>query len=243
MNIVNTAKNLIRSKEIETASSDVLQDLLDVILSGNPISLAKIIIAIASSPFFIREHIFWAKFEAFLSGIDSTDDDRAKFCARLAQEGNREENALRLISCIERSETKQKAIYLANAGRALSAGYIDLPDFFRICHMIVNLVDEDLRFLAENIERHNLPYSASVQGLLSSGLMYQSVIDANGNQQYSFTPIAELVDKHAVSFDNIERYPDPTKQTAVFAPQLEIDTGLRFDPISESEIETLFEEA
>ncbi len=39
--------------------------------------------------------------------------------------------------------------------------------------------------------------------------MYQSVIDANGEQKYSFTPLAKIVDQYAISYDNVERYPRP----------------------------------
>lgn len=39
--------------------------------------------------------------------------------------------------------------------------------------------------------------------------MYQSVIDGNGEQKYSFTTIAKIVDQYAVSYENVERYPNP----------------------------------
>jgi hypothetical protein len=38
--------------------------------------------------------------------------------------------------------------------------------------------------------------------------MYQSVFDGNGEQKYSFTPTAKLIDQFALSCDNINRYPN-----------------------------------
>lgn len=35
----------------------------------------------------------------------------------------------------------------------------------------------------------------------------QSVIDANGDDRYRFTPLAEVVDRYALSYNNVERYP------------------------------------
>lgn len=48
--------------------------------------------------------------------------------------------------------------------------------------------------------------------------MYQSVIDGNGDQKYSFTLIAEIVDQYAISYDNVERYPN----SAIRASQEEV---------------------
>lgn len=223
MNIFDNAKQLISKNEIKEASSDFLEDALNALL-GNPVSLGKIIFAISQSPFFIREQIFWNNFEEFLSELYKSDEDRLKFCAKLAEGGDQQKNALRIIGCVERVETRQKAKYLANAGRSLSASFITLADFFRICHAIANTVDEDLIFLAENIQSSDMEYSISVQGLFSSGLMAQSIVDTNGNQKYCFTPLAEMVDRFSISFENVYRYPNPTKGYLKSAPQLSISS-------------------
>lgn len=53
--------------------------------------------------------------------------------------------------------------------------------------------------------------------------MYQSVIDGNGDQKYSFTPIAEIVDQYAISYDNVERYPNPAiKASQKGIPQISV---------------------
>ena len=52
--------------------------------------------------------------------------------------------------------------------------------------------------------------------------MYQSVIDGKGAQKYSFTPIAEDVDRFALSYDDIERYPNPISSTQQTIPQIRI---------------------
>lgn len=121
----------------------------------------------------------------------------------------KEENSFRLIEYIDRVETQKKIQYLVNATRCLLADFIDIATYFRICHAVTYTLDEDLQFLKTHIEKSNLSYDAYVQGLLTAGLMYQSVIDGNGDQKYSFTPMAEDVDRFAVSYDNLERYPNP----------------------------------
>ena len=159
MNYIETAKSLITRGEIQDASANLLEDILNALL-GNPISLGKVFLAFSKSPFFIREQIFWTKFEAFLDGVYLDENDRDKLRTKLVEDGNAKDNAFRLLDSIDRAEK-------------------------------------------------DIPYNPYTQGLLTAGLMYQSVIDANGEQKYSFTPLAKIVDQYAISYDNVERYPRP----------------------------------
>ena len=120
------------------------------------------------------------------------------------------------------------------------ADFIDLPTYFRICHAITHTLDEDLQFLKMHIGENDISYDVCVQGLLTSGLMYQSVIDGNGDQKYSFTPIAENVDRFAVSYDNIDRYPNPKNSVQRTVPQISIPS-LEWQEISKDEIDALFD--
>ena len=159
MNYIETAKSLITRGEIQDASANLLEDILNALL-GNPISLGKVFLTFSKSPFFIREQIFWTKFEAFLDGVYLDENDRDKLRTKLIEDGNAKDNAFRLLDSID-------------------------------------------------IAEKDIPYKPYTQGLLTAGLMYQSVIDANGEQKYSFTPLAKIVDQYAISYDNVERYPRP----------------------------------
>ena len=134
---------------------------------------------------------------------------------------------------IDRAETQQKIRYLINATRCLLADFIDRPtySYFRLCHAITHTLEEDLLFLKEHIKEKDLPYSTYTQGLLTVGLMYQSVLDGNGEQKYSFTPVARLVDRFAVSYDDVERYPNPQShfRCCVFRIYFTIDKIKRND--------------
>ena len=88
-----------------------------------------------------------------------------------------------------------------------------LPAADRICHAVTFSLEEDLSFLKDHIDEEDLVYNSYVQGLLTTGLMYQSVIDGNDESKYSFTPLAGLVDQYAVSYENLERYPNPMQIT------------------------------
>ena len=221
MSLIEEAKSLMRNKDVQEASSNFLEDAIESIL-GNPIATAKLMINVIKFPFFLREQIFWTKFEMFLSGVYTSDKDRLNFSRFLTEDGTKRENSQRLLACIERVETRDKIQYLINASRSLSAGFINLSDYFRICHQITQNLDEDLCFLKENIINTHISYSYSIEGLLSSGLIYQSGSDANEGhegQSYAFTSIAEIVDRFALSYDDVDRYPNPLSHPSMLNKQ------------------------
>lgn len=222
MKFTEQIKGLVSRGEVQEASTNMLEDTINAIL-GDPISAGKVMLAIAKSPFFVREQLFWSKIEAFLNGVYLDVDDCARLRTKLTECGAKGDNPCRLVECIDRAETQQKIRYLINATRCLLADFIDLSTYFRICHAVTHTLEEDLCFLREHIKEGNLPYDQFTQGLLSAGLMYQSVVDGNGNQKYSFTPIAKIVDQYAISYDNVERYPNPTiRANQGKAPQINI---------------------
>ena len=118
MKFTEQIKGLISRGEIQEASTNMLEDTINAVL-GDPISIGKIIIAITKSPFFLREQLFWTKMEAFLNGVYLSEDDCAKLRATLTEDGEKEDNSLRLVESIDRAETQQKIRYLINATRCL----------------------------------------------------------------------------------------------------------------------------
>lgn len=206
MTTIELAKRLISRDEIKKGTNDFLEDSVSAIL-GDPIAAAQIIYSLMKSPMFFREQLFWTKFEMFLNGIDVTEDERSSFCAKLTLDGAKKENVYRLIQAIDHAETNGKVNYLINVSRCLSAAFIEHPVYFRICHIITNSLEEDLDFLKEHIvEDSEYEYGDIIQGLMNNGLMYQSVLDANGDNRYRFTSLAEVIDRYSLSYNNIERY-------------------------------------
>ena len=123
MKYIDQIKNLVARGEVREASKNLLGDTLAALL-GDPISAGKIIIALAGSPFFIRDQIFWTKIELFLNGVYLEEDDCATLRAKLTENGEKQENVQRLVECIDRAETQSKIMYLINATRCLLVGFI-----------------------------------------------------------------------------------------------------------------------
>lgn len=240
MKIIEEAKALISNGKIQNATENFVFDSAGAVL-GDPVSIGKIILAVAKSPFFWREQIFWTKMEMFINGVYYNENDRAKLRARLCQIGEENKNVYRLVDFIDKAESKQKIKYLINATRCLLTDFIDLQMYFRICHTITHTMEEDLNFLSKNIDKADLSYNTYIQGLLTSGLVYQSVIGGNCDSKYSFTPLAESVDRFAVSYDDVERYPNPIQ--IIYnnrSPQTQLSGIPEWEEIPESDIKKMF---
>lgn len=191
----------------QNSARNFLENAINALL-GNPVAFEKVLEAVANSPVFIREQIFWTKLAMFLDGIYLSDDDRAKLLAKLTEDGNGQENFERLITLIDRAETKQKIQYFINATRSLIENRISLSNYFRICHGVADTLNEDLIFMTAHIQEDAMPQNINVHGLMASGLMYHSSIPITMVKYYSFTETAHLIDKYAITCDYNAQYPN-----------------------------------
>lgn len=207
MNILEKGRALVCNDEFKDLSADLLWDCI-ALLTGDVTAAARIVCSVTKGALDLREQLFWSKFEWFLNNVDTSTDFLGKFCRVLAENEDNTDTLNRLMDTIDKVDTKNKAKYLANASRCVAAGFIDRTTFFRICHILKNSLQEDLLFLQNMIlEEGEHEYSDTIQGLWNCGLMYQSVIDSNGNDRYAFTPFAHTLDMYALSYDDVNRYP------------------------------------
>ena len=107
--LLNDNKDLIRS---------FLENVANAFF-GNPVAIFKIFEAVTKSPVFIREQIFWNKFAMFLDGIHLSNNDLGKLRIKFSENGDAQENVERMITLIDRAETKLKIQYFINATLSL----------------------------------------------------------------------------------------------------------------------------
>ena len=162
--------------------------------------------------------------------------------AKLVELGDEKETILRLLKCIDDAENMKKVWFLVNATRALLANLIEHKDYFRVCNAITNTLEEDLVFLSQHIGESDIKYSNSVQGLFNSGLMYQSVYDGGNaagesDQRYSFTPFAQVVERYAINFNNVDKYPAIKRYVKDEQPRMKTD--LKPQVISKEDIDEI----
>ncbi|MCI5773691.1 MAG: hypothetical protein MR210_03930 [Erysipelotrichaceae bacterium] len=239
MNSVKKALYVMSNDEVENKTINLIEDTIDVVL-GDKAAAIKVMKSLAQFPFFIREQYNWIKLKMFFDGVYINEQDRAKINAMLMENGKKEDNALRLLKLIDDADGIGKISYLINATRCLLADFIDLTTYFRICHVVIYTLEEDLEFLKQNINNNSFEYSQYIQGLLTSGLVYQSKIYPNGDQEYSFTKLAYFTDQYALSYDDVNKYPNPSNKVLYNSnPKVDIT---RPTPITNKEIDQMFDD-
>lgn len=87
MNLLEQANVLIASGDVQEASENFLADIASAI-SGDAVSIGKVLIALAKSLFF-AEQLFWTKLEAFINGVYLSEEDKANLRAKLWRDGEK----------------------------------------------------------------------------------------------------------------------------------------------------------
>ena len=219
MSIIEKAKELVCSEEVQEFSLNLLSDCY-ALLEGDITAAARIVYSVTKGGLLLRESLFWNKFRYFLEEMDTDEDYLGNFCRVMAESGTKEENQMRLLDTIEKIDTERKARYLVNASRCVASRMIDRPTYFRICHTLKRCLDEDLCFLQRSILfDREYEYCESVQELANCGLMRECVINANGPNSYCFTSFAKVLDIFSLSFGNVDRYPNPMRSYRELYPE------------------------
>lgn len=231
MSVLSKGKELLCNENVHEFSINLLSDCF-ALLSGDLTALVRILYSVSKGALSVKDQLFWNRFEHFLNDLEATDDFLGDFCRVLTEDWEKPENQNRLLDTIDKIDTSSKAKYLANASRCVAAKMISRNDYFRICHLLKNTLQEDLLFLQKEIlDNREYVYDDTIQGLWSSGLMYQCVVCPNGDDRYAFTPFAKTLDMYALSYDNLERYPMIVDSVVSTEPQqLSIEIGI---PIKE----------
>ena len=206
--IKNGGKTII--KKLKTSNNYILSVKA---ACGDVGATIQLFTEIGKAALSLPDELFYSKLECFLNGVDFKDEERAKMRFWIASNGYEKDNGIRLISYINNAESMKKVEYFANATRcALNYG-LNLELYFRICNAIDISLEEDLKFLAENIPKNyekNFTQNYFTQKLYAAGLM-DVVTYVRDNGKHHFNPLAKLIDVCSISFSNDTKYPNPKR--------------------------------
>lgn len=182
-------------------------------VTGDKTATAQLFVKIVKMVRSLPDELFYSKLAKFLSGVNFTDEDRAKMRNWIASNGTKDDNALRLVGYVENAKSMKKVEYLANATRCALNYDVSLELYFRICSAIDIATEEDLKFLADNVhENYAKAFNQTyiTQKLYSAGLtmVIETILD---HGKHKFNSLARLVDVCAVSFADDSRYPNPKR--------------------------------
>lgn len=200
MGVMDDINLLAKSDESHSKLKCFWENLIKA-ATGDVFAAKDAIKLIVSSPMLIRDFLFWEKFEMFLKGVFLDNDDARKLSEIFA--GNEEEAveySKRIIKIIDDLETDSKVESMIHLTRALLLKFIEKTEYYRLCNALRNTLQEDLKFLNENIEKTTLKENIHIDFLSQNGLVRQTVIDSNGDDEFEFTPLAHMLDKYGLDY-------------------------------------------
>jgi len=128
-----------------------------------------------------------------------------KGLAETIANGNQEENARRILDCIDSVETKSKVKYLVNATRSTikwhrGLGGLSKNEYFRMIYILKNILLEDIEFIIEKLKMKELITCESCVALYNLGLMYYTTIE--DNTMYAFSSLAYRFYEEVIKYDD-----------------------------------------
>lgn len=181
----------VKSDQLAELSLDIGESFLDAMMEdgvAQNIPIFGSIYKLGKAAFGIREHYFAKKIYLFLFNIkDVSQNDRIKFLNDLESADDSQHAGETLINLLERFDNMGKPIILSNLLKAKVKDNIDIVNFLRLASIVEKGFLQDIKKLVE-YKKGKLFNGHECESLGSLGLIYQSVMDANGkNNIYSIT--------------------------------------------------------
>lgn len=163
---------------------------------------------------------------------DTNEYDRQKFSNDIEQK-SRDDAGNVLMGMIDRMDNINKQKILANLTKARINDQISIEDFFRLSNMLEKIPYVDLESLPNYIEDY-YDYSGVSELLYTTGVLQQSVIDANGEDRYILSKLGRLLLFHGLNIDV------PANQQST-SRQINASNTIGFEEISKDEIDKMFQ--
>jgi len=185
----------VTSENLVELSADLGESFIDVVMDdgvAQNIPILGTLYKLGKVGLGIRDQYFAKKVFNFLINIkDISTHDRLKFIADLENHDFKQRAGETLITLLDRFDNSEKPVILSNLLRARVENHIDIVNFLRLASIIEKAFLPDLKSLHE-YRTSNLYKGHECESLRSLGLIYQSVIDANGeNNRFSITSLGQ----------------------------------------------------
>ena len=143
---------------------------------------------------------------------DTSLQERQKFIEEYTQK-NKENGCEVLFAVIEKLDNTNKVDVLANLMKAKIQGKIDIKDFIRLTTILERIPFSDLPELYKY--KNDYFEEGSTDVLLSAGVIYNTVLDANGPNKYRLNSLGISLLKFGLGYDTDAYTRDATHLTTL----------------------------
>ena len=129
---------------------------------------------------------------------DTTLQEREKFISEYAEK-NKENGCEALVAVLERLDTVNKVDILANLIKAKIRYYISIENFIRLTMILDRIPYSDLSELSKYTKDYY--EDGSTDMLLSAGVLYETIFDANDTNKYRLNSLGTMLLKYGLLED------------------------------------------
>lgn len=199
-------------------------------------ALATEIQSIRNSVAEYKVYEFFRKFAYFICELEElTEEQRIKFVADIEEAANDASGNI-VMGLVDRLDNINKEKILANLVKAKVTYKISIEDFFRLSSMLERIPYVDL----VKLELYLTDYydeDGDTELLFSTGVLQQSVIDANDDNKYVLSKLGKKLLKYGLYIEVSDIQPKGTKVSNLTWNEID-DIG----PIPEEEIDRVIKE-
>jgi len=210
--IINSVIGFVKSKEVKAYAGESTENFASIILSEDPVSIGKQVVATGKLLFSIPDIIFWDKMQRFLSGVYVDYEAQLKMCRKFDNDEKYADFTKRQIHILNELDDDKKVDFFANLTQAVLLELIDLPLYFKLATVLKVTTREELDYLSANIKRRESVIDVYMVSLLQNGLVMKYDqgrgfwMDEPYNDTYDFTSLAQCLDMFAIEFRNEQKY-------------------------------------
>lgn len=191
MNLVESFESSLLSDDNKDLLATVGDTGLDAVITGGVLDGVPVL-GILNGIFKVTKNFqmrrLYKKMVLFLYGLSEfSERDKEKFLHEYT-EANQEKGLEVMLAVIDKIDNANKICILCNLMRAKINGEISIDNFVRLCQVIERVPYVDFK----NLVKYKVDYSelGTDDVLSSSGVIYNSVIDANGGDKYKLNYMA-----------------------------------------------------
>ena len=224
-NLVESFENSLLSNDKKDLIATVGDTSIDAVVSNGALDGIPIL-GILNGIYKVGKNVqtlrLCKKVAKFLYDTNSiSQSDKERFIKEYT-EINKEKGAELLLNVIDKIDNINKIECLANMMKAKVNGEISIENFVRLCLVIEKLPYVDFC----NLEKYKQDYSevGTDDILLSAGVIYNSIIDANDGDKYKLNYIGKLLLRYGMGKDTDVNAPTPVSMPNMVSTKVLGDT-------------------
>ena len=228
---------ILSNDDLQTYAGDAFWNLIQAVVTSDPFAEIAAIKDVKDIIFHIPTILFWDKMKRYLLGTFSCFEDQVKMAAKFNEDNHKYTDFVKKqIHLINEIDDDKKIDYFAALTRCFLMTSLNEDLFFKLSKFIIICTPDELEFLKDIPLTYDSKNTAIISSLYQYGLFVQGNYK-NGDVVYVLSDFGKALKQNSLNFD------DGLDGNNRITSYEEIEPLNLPEPMSESEIDKMFEKA